>query len=60
MNEKMVWSLIGSGMIGASLGAAVTLGVLKKKITAMTDLSEINKEIEEVIELGKKLRNEEN
>lgn len=56
MNEKLIWGVIGGSMMGASLGVAVTLGVLKKKMMEQSDLSEMAEEMRKVIEGLKKNR----
>lgn len=49
MNEKLIWGVIGGSMMGASLGVAVTLGVLKRKMEQQ-DFSEIDEKMRKVIE----------
>lgn len=53
MDKKLILSLIGSGMIGAGLGAGVALNIFAKKMRDKIDLSEVIDDLNEVIDLAK-------
>ena len=53
MDKKLILSLIGSGMLGAGLGAGIALNIFAKKMMEKIDLSEVINDLNEVIDLAK-------